>query len=260
VNSDRSRVREAFDRHAGVYDQLFSRSSIGQEIRAEVWQIAGDVFSQGMKILDLGCGTGEDAIHFARQGLQVTAIDASPAMVNQLQLKAGADVDCEVAEMEHYSPRAGPYDGILSNFGALNCTGDLDWLRYLCQCQLKRGGHLVLGLMGRFYPLETAMFLMKGKPSLAFRRFGSRCMARIEGVSVPVHYYSPRAIQRSLGPEFVLERLKGLRSLQPVPGLEHLSRFRAVQLLRNADRWITRQPWTACWADHFVSVWRYREK
>jgi hypothetical protein len=50
VNSDRSRVREAFDRHAVVYDQLFSRSSIGQEIRAEVWEIAGDVFSRGMKV------------------------------------------------------------------------------------------------------------------------------------------------------------------------------------------------------------------
>jgi hypothetical protein len=181
-------------------------------------------------------------------------------MVNQLRLKSGGQVDCEVAEMEHYSPRNGPYDGILSNFGALNCTPDLGWLRSLSRGQLKRGGHLVLGLMGRFYPLETALFLIKGKPLQAFRRFGSRCSARIEGVSVPVHYYSPRAIQRSLGPEFVLERLKGLRSLQPVPGLEHLLRFRCVQHLKKADRWITRRPWTACWADHFVSVWRYGEK
>lgn len=68
-------VREAFDRHAEVYDERFSRVALAQEIRADVWRIADAVFSPGARLLDLGCGTGEDAIHFAQNGCRVTAID-----------------------------------------------------------------------------------------------------------------------------------------------------------------------------------------
>jgi len=36
---------------------------------------------KGGTILDAGCGSGRDALHFARQGFDVTAFDASPEMV-----------------------------------------------------------------------------------------------------------------------------------------------------------------------------------
>jgi SAM-dependent methyltransferase len=260
VNPDRVSVREAFDRHAGAYDSRFSQSFLALEIRAEVWRIAGEVYSPGMSILDLGCGTGEDAIHFARQGMRVTAIDLSPAMVSQLRLKAGAAVDCAVAAMEDYEPADGPLDGIFSNFGALNCSAELGWLRRLARTHLKPGGHLVLTTLGRFYPLESAVFLLKGRPALAFRRFGRRRCAAVEGVSFPVHYHSTRAIRRALGVDFELCRLTGLRSLTPSAGLEHLLRFRSLRLLEGIDRWMTRRRLLASWADHVVSVWRYCEK
>ena len=40
-----------------------------------------ELFHAGERILDIGCGTGEDAAHFAARGVQVHATDASPAMV-----------------------------------------------------------------------------------------------------------------------------------------------------------------------------------
>lgn len=43
----------------------------------------------GRRMLDLACGTGTVAMHFARQGWQVTGIDASEAMLEKAREKLG---------------------------------------------------------------------------------------------------------------------------------------------------------------------------
>jgi ubiquinone/menaquinone biosynthesis C-methylase UbiE len=247
-----SSVRQAFDRHASVYDQVFSNT----QIRSEVWDLADRLFSPGMHLLDLGCGTGQDAIHFAHRGLKVTAIDISPGMIAQLRRKACNAIYCEEGDMRNYAPDAIRFDGVFSNFGALNCVPDLEWLR---QIRLTPGSHLVLTTMGRFYPLESAVFLLKGKPRLAFRRFGRSCEAVVEGVRFNVYYHRLRSVQRALGFRFELRDVRGLRSLLPAPGFEHLARFGALKFLEPVDRWLCSHRLTAACADHFVSVWRYRE-
>ena len=40
------------------------------------------------RILELGCGTGEDALRLARRGLEVVAVDASPGMIQVARQKA----------------------------------------------------------------------------------------------------------------------------------------------------------------------------
>ena len=246
-----STVREAFDRHAAGYDQVFS----SLQLRSEVWQIADSYLSAGMRVIDLGCGTGEDALHFAQRGLMVTAIDVSPRMIDELRRKAGDTIHSEVADMRTYAPAAGEFNGVFSNFGALNCIPDLNWLPAM---RLSRGAHLVLVTMGRFYPLESAVFLLKGRPRMAVRRLGRAREAAVEGVRFNVYYHGLAAIRRALGSRFELKQVHGLRSLQPAPGLEHLSRFRVLRLLEPLDRRLCSWRPTAAWADHFVSVWRCR--
>ena len=80
-------LREAFDRHAVTYDETFSSLEGTRAIRQEIWQIADDLFPSGSSLLDLGCGTGDDAIHFAQRGIAVTAIDIAPAMGNLLNCR-----------------------------------------------------------------------------------------------------------------------------------------------------------------------------
>jgi len=249
-----SSVREAFDRHAAVYDKVF----LSSQIRTEVWQVADPLFQPGSRILDLGCGTGEDAIHFSQRGIHVTAIDLSPEMIARLRAKSAGIVHGEVADMQSYSFGRRRFDGIFSNFGALNCSADLSWFGKLARSSLTPGSHVVVTAMGRFYPLEFAVFLLKCQPDLALRRFRRPATATIEGLKIDVHYHSVRAIRSALGREFRLCRVLGLRSLLPVPGLEHLERFSALRLLKPIDRWICRNRLTAACSDHFVSVWEYR--
>ena len=84
-------AREAFDRHAALYDRAFA----GGDIRSEIWDLADRVFAPGMNLLDLGCGTGDDSIHFAQRGLNVTAIDISAEMISQLQRKQSGAIHSE---------------------------------------------------------------------------------------------------------------------------------------------------------------------
>jgi SAM-dependent methyltransferase len=245
-----SRVQQAYDRRALAYDRILS----GAEIRSEVWRTADRYFAPGIRLLDLGCGTGDDAIHFTQRGVHVTGIDISLAMIEQLKVKCGGTIRCEAADMRTYCSRGGRFDGIISNFSALNYVPDLRWLR--C-ASLTPGSHLLFTTLGRFYPLESAISILKGKPRLALRRLSQSCQAVHDEITFDVYYHSVRTIQDALGPDFELKVVKGLRALRPIPDLQHLQRFQLLRLLRPLDRWLCSHRLTATFADQFVSVWRY---
>jgi ubiquinone/menaquinone biosynthesis C-methylase UbiE len=256
-------IQQAFDRHAHVYDERFSRAGAGLSIRSRFWEIADPALSSVQHLLDLGAGTGEDTVHFAQRGARVTAVDLSSQMIERLRNKAAAGgvssrVECITSPMELYRPANPTFDGIVSNFGAINCLRDLNWLREICAMGLTPGSAVVLTGMGRIYPLETAIFLLKWQPRDAFRRLRRPCTVTIEGVPVDVYYHSLRSMKRMLGAEFRLERVEGLCAFNPVPGWEHLERSAVLRSLKAIDRFWCRWRMTAAFSDHFVSVWRYK--
>jgi len=164
-----------------------------------------------MRLVDIGCGTGEDAIHFARRGIDVTAIDVSPAMIAQVKLKSGGSVRCKLADMRTCAVED-IFDGVFSNFSALNYVPDLDWFG---QIRLTAGAHLVFTTLGRFYPLESAVFTFKGQPCRAFRRFKPSVRGEINGENFDVYYHSLRKILNALGRGVHLKKVLGLRALRP---------------------------------------------
>src|SRR5258708_38713549 len=70
-----------FDALAPVYDKLWTDSAIGRVQRELFWHHAASLFRKGETILDLGCGTGDDAARLALLGVGHFAIDKSPEMV-----------------------------------------------------------------------------------------------------------------------------------------------------------------------------------
>jgi SAM-dependent methyltransferase len=245
----RNSVREAYDRQAEIYDGFFAHS----DVRADVWKIAGRFLTQG-RLLDLGCGTGEDAIHFAQRGLEVTAVDVSPAMIAQLKLKCGDSIRCEVGDMRSSSTSAEPFDGVFSNFSSVNYVSNLDWLSHI---PLRTGAHVVLVTLGRFYPLGAAVFVWKGQPRLAVHRLHRTMQGQVDGIPFEVHYHSLRRLRRALGSKFELKHVSGLHALRPTPNLQHLDRFRVVQMLRPLESWWCSHRLTAIISDQFISVWQF---
>ena len=113
----------AFDRVAARYDELWTNTAIGRAQRDLVWRDMEALFQPGERIFDIGCGTGEDAAHFAARGIAVYATDASPAMIGIAQARGG--FSAAVCSAEELTQTGGVFDGAISNFGALNCVQDL---------------------------------------------------------------------------------------------------------------------------------------
>src|SRR2546425_7130592 len=85
-------TRHAFDSVANVYDGPRGNNALIQRMRHEVWRVLGEVFPAGARLLDLGCGTGIDAVHLAASGYDILATDWSPAMVARTRWRAGEAV------------------------------------------------------------------------------------------------------------------------------------------------------------------------
>lgn len=80
----------AFDGLATTYDAAFSTGAIGTLMRQAVWRRLDARFAAGDRVLEIGCGTGEDAVHLARRGVRVLATDTSARMLEVARAKVDA--------------------------------------------------------------------------------------------------------------------------------------------------------------------------
>ncbi len=203
----------AFDALAAEYDAVFSQSLIGVQQRgiSRKWLEAFLAGKGSLRILEINCGTGEDAWWLASRGHEVTATDQSAGMIRSAQQKAaafhdGREVNFKVCAFEELSTvfGHGSFDLIFSNFSGLNCVSpaDLSELGGQLRDLVADNGHLAAVLFGKYSWWETAYFLEKADCREAFRRWGHKeVRVRLrEGVYQPVYYYSARQFARILHP------------------------------------------------------------
>ena len=88
-------TQAAFDSVAADYDGPRGNNELIQDMRTEMWRWLDAVFSPGNQLLDLGCGTGLDAVRLAQLGYRVMATDWSPLMIQRTLDRAAA---CHVAD------------------------------------------------------------------------------------------------------------------------------------------------------------------
>ena len=237
----------AFDRLATGYDRVWTRSSIGQLQRDAVWRDIGPLFEAGQTALDLGCGTGEDAVRMMHAGLRVHAIDASPEMV---RIARERGVRAEVLPIENCGSVDGSYDAVLSNFGALNCVEDLEALREPLGRLVRGGGTLAICVIGRFCIWETVWALLRGQPAKAFRRWRESAMSSL---GFRVFYPSKRRLEKAFDPEFTLVNWRGIGWSVPPSYVTGLSDG-TLRKLDAVDRRVAHWPVLRGFADHRLFV------
>src|SRR5512139_1548434 len=85
------RVSEAFTRQSAVFDGIYGSDEIVQYKRERVREHMEKLLSPMASILELNCGSGEDALYFAHKGFTVHATDISPGMLRVLKQKIGEE-------------------------------------------------------------------------------------------------------------------------------------------------------------------------
>ncbi len=75
------------------------------------------------RALDIGCGTGGNAVWLARQGFEVTACDLSPTAIGKADAKArSAEIDCRFVVADFLAdPIPGAPFGFVFDRGCLHC-------------------------------------------------------------------------------------------------------------------------------------------
>ena len=227
-----------FERLAERYDELWTETPVGRAQRNAVWEVTDRLFGTGDRVLDVGCGTGEDAAHLAGRGVVVHAVDASPAMVARARARGGFSVEVMRAE----ELKGVGFDAALSNFGALNCVEDLGAVVRALGRSVRPGGYIAICVMGRFCAWETLYYGVR----INFRKAGRRWNGR----SSDVYYPTIAQLRILFAGAFELCEWYGVGMLVPpsyvkLPG-------RIVNLLARFDR----LPFLRAWADHRLLIFK----
>jgi ubiquinone/menaquinone biosynthesis C-methylase UbiE len=251
----------AFDRIAQNYDQIFTDSLIGRAQRDAVWKVLTRAFRKNDKILELNCGTGEDAMFLAGNGVSVVALDASREMIARAEQRLQhSSPQLPVAFYELPTERIGElhpetqYDGAFSNFSGLNCIADLGTVAASLAELVKPDGRLVLCFSTRFCLIEILYYLALGQWRKALRRGKGYTEMTLDGVQFTVYYPTLRKICRSFAPYFRLYSCTGIGVAVPPSYLEAWARRhpRLFLLLRRLEERLATQPILRNTGDHVL--------
>lgn len=261
-------TQDAFDSVAADYDGPRGNNEAIREMRHEMWRWLDASFPSPARLIDLGCGTGLDAVRMAGLGHEITALDWSPRMVERTQHRAAASGLSDHVVARHLGAQDlhrlegdSTFDGVYSNLGPLNCAPDLDAVSRECARLLKPGGRLVFTVIGRICPWEVlhyARLRSWGRVAIRFRR--GMVAVGLNRRTIWTRYFTPREFYRDFQSLFTLEHMRGVCLFAPPPYLAAWrERHRRWQKrLWRIDQCAAGWPLLRAMGDHFLIVLRKR--
>jgi len=264
-----------FDRAAKLYDATYGQPDGAGHgnpllgwLRARHLEVLQAVFPPGALLLEIGSGTGDEALALAEAGYSVLGIDISPVMVRQAQTKAavhgltrGVTFRTLAAGRLDQLDERGPFAGAFAGMGVLNTEPDLTAVARGLHCLLEPNAALVATVMSRHCLYEIVYNLLRLKPGRTLRRGKDwqETRAGVGGVEAPVKFYSPGEFARAMAPYFALESVQALPLLLPPVHLHELYRQHPARhaRLEALDRRLRAVPGLRGWGDHFLMVLRH---
>ena len=218
---------KAFDAVSARYDSIESEPAF-KVLRSASLRHLLRTFRQGKIVLDIGCGTGTEAIALAKQGVTVIGIDPSQGMIEQAEKKKQKEkisnaffYRLSAHELAQVPAMSGfhRFDGAYSSLGSLNCEPILEPVGQALSGLLHPEAFVVASVFNTRCLAEMMVYAVI-KPSRVFRRKGPFMAMQIGGQNVMLRLYSLNEIKDAFR-DFKVQSTRALSFLVPPP---HLSR------------------------------------
>lgn len=250
---DEAALRTAFSRAAETIDGVAINNPVNSWMRRASRREILATFPAGSGLVEIGCGTGADAVFFGERGYRIAAMDISDRMVELARKRVAArklerrvlvwrgrllDVADDLAR----SPWC-PFDGAYANF-SLAYEESLREVVKTVRLLLKPEARFVFTLPNKLCVSEPAIALARLRIRRALGRFREPLSARIQGTTVSVRVYTPARVRQILHGLFDIEGTAGVPVFMPPPSFYDpaFERLRAnLELFDN--RLSTRFPW-----------------
>lgn len=233
-----------FDHIASPYDSLFTRSAIGQLQRKGVWKYVETILPElkGFEMLELNCGSGEDAVLFGEGGFNIVATDITEEMLKITEKKAEQfsmqnKISSHYLDLDTFNETLfdKKFDLIFSNFGGINCINpeSLQTLIAKLPTLLNPGGRFIGVVMPKFCAWETIFFLLRCQFRKAFRRVSSKqAFSDLHGPNIKMWYYRPAQLKEWSKKHFNVVSLRPIGVVLPPAYLERFFTVKRRWLLR----------------------------
>lgn len=196
-------MKADFDKAAQVYDKQFTETTIGRLQRQRVWnyltQLQAKCFAKN--VLELNCGTGEDAQFLSALGCQVVATDSSESMLKIAKEKSvGKHSDISFIHLDLSKPSltlSKNFDLVVSNFGGLNCI-NIDQLQQLASWlgrHLSDNAQVILVIMPSKTLIDRWYRVAKGQQNISKIRAEKKTLeVNVYGQLVTTYYFDPNEV------------------------------------------------------------------
>jgi SAM-dependent methyltransferase len=218
-------VAEAFDSASEEYDFTISNNYINTWIRKRSIRELLSVAKKQDTVLEIGCGTGAEAVEISRYVAKIIATDISESMVEIVRKKVLAKqlVDkivplrVKAAEIPkvRYMLNGEKAQGAYSFNGALNCEPEIGKFVDALSSILIPEGYFVCSVRNPLCLSEAishAAVLQFGKMAPRKRQ---PIMVSVGGLDVPAVYYSPVSFSNAFSSRFRLLKQIGLPAFLP---------------------------------------------
>ncbi|MBX2817434.1 MAG: class I SAM-dependent methyltransferase [Saprospiraceae bacterium] len=187
-------MSDLFDEVALAYDQTWTQGWNGRGQRRRVWEYLSKLGTD-LRVLEVACGTGEDALFMSELGWEVHATDSSERMIEQAKKKCASAKSVIFDRLDlmalDRTDISGKFDLVFSNFGGLNCLSarQLHDFKLFASEQLSPTGSLIFVLMPRRALLERWYNLLKRRPNSRVSEGVAR--VRLVDNEVETFYFDP---------------------------------------------------------------------
>jgi trans-aconitate methyltransferase len=254
-------MKADFDNAAANYDVTFTNSVIGKLQRSLVYEQLQKIIKQKKTktIIEINCGTGEDAIWLAKQNFDVVATDISATMIEIAKSKTNLEnVTFKKAAINSLSTAfsAKNFDFLLSNFGGLNCLSKEELAHFFSTIPevLTTNSQVFLVIMPKNTLWESFYFASKLDFKNAFRRKKEHAIANVDGEKVTTYYYNPKDIVNLANANFKVKLFKPIGLFVPPSYLEPFfkNKPKLLSFLNALEQKVKNQSWLSKYADHYV--------